>query len=368
MRKVLIVILATLAITILSVNSVAQSDVQVKYFQMKYLGFDRFNNGYKLSVNISINEPGSVTYIEEYYNIDSNNNPRLINTRRFYGGETIPFEDGISFNVTFEILRPPAYTNDGYRLIKSIILVDDKRIFEKWLTKNIDFDDNTASPEDGSALTEIQNIDKYEIREKNMVTNLSVTFVYSTLGIIYEVNVTGSKNRELSLKVEQLKGRSSLTYKPDGIIYKYINIIADNENIKEISIKYKIERSWIKDNNIDKLGLLTWDGINKKWLGSSTKLIANDSEYLYFESTSTGPSQFAIVGIPKPTINNNVSKTNNTQNGTNTNNTSAKANIIQINQTNQANLKGKEPLIRNIPGFESILAIVILILLSKRRK
>lgn len=379
MRKVFFIIASILLLSILSESSTAQtSNARVKSFDMKYLGYDQGYNAFRLLVNISMNKAGHLTYIEEYYTIDGNNNPKFVSSGRYFDDNVVEDENS-NFNVTFEMLRPPSYLS--YTLVKAIIMFDNERIVEAWLTKQKDFNDNTNSGDDIPE-SRAQNIDKFEIREKKIFVDYPVKFEYSTLGTIYEVNVTGNATDDTALRVDILKGVPSLTYRPGGIIFKYFDISADNQKIKSLSIKYKVENSWLKDNNIKSLGIVRWDSDNKIWVGLSTKVIDKDNDYIYLESLSTDLTSFAIVGfIQLP--NANVTQKHNEPPKSEINTTKQGVSMqVANNETKQEiSVDGatqgtpqeteKEPLIRNMPGFETILGFVSIAIIAikiKRRK
>lgn len=163
-----VVIVTVILLSLIPVSGTAQQgDVHVR-FQTKYLEFDKNMNSYKLLVNISTDKPGHVVYLEEYYTVDSNSNPKFVSSGRFDGGELV--KTSSSYNASFEILRPVSHGGKTYTLAKSVILLDNQRVLEYWLTKNRDFIDNTdTGNDDDTLLTELQNIDRHETEEKHLL-------------------------------------------------------------------------------------------------------------------------------------------------------------------------------------------------------
>ncbi len=358
-----VVIIIVILFSLIPICSTAQQgDVRVR-FQIKYLEFDKNLNSYKLLVNISTDKPGHVVYLEEYYTVDSNSNPKFVSSGRFDGGELV--KTNSSYNASFKILRPVSHGGNFYTLVKSVVLLDSQRVLEYWLTKNRDFIDNTGtSYDDDTLLTGLQNIDRYETKEKKLVAGSPVTFEYSSLDVIYEINATGKASGDVELRVELLKGRPSNTDKTGGIAYRYIDMSADSNKVGEIAPKYRVLNSWMKNRSIPEInvGMFSWNGTGKKWEPLPTKIIDKDSRYTYYESVAPGlsSSSFAIAGFP--------SKSSSTANKTPANKTIPK----QSNKTVQGSDTGnvKEPLIKNIPGFEGITPILVLLFLIriKRRR
>lgn len=88
-----------------------------------------------------------------------------------------------------------------------------------------------------------------------------------------------------------------------GIVYAYFNIekinVAD-ANVNNVTIKFKVEKSWITDNNID-VGTITLNRyVNGTWIPLTTKLVSSNG-YYYFEAESPGLSVFAVSAQQKPT-------------------------------------------------------------------
>jgi PGF-pre-PGF domain-containing protein len=108
---------------------------------------------------------------------------------------------------------------------------------------------------------------------------------------------------KITTVVEQLKERSTLTpVAPEGEVYGYMNIWAGNEgiaspeNIENSIIGFKVDKSWISENDIDSdsIALDHYDG--EKWEPMSVKEVEEDDGYLYLEAETPGFSQFAITG------------------------------------------------------------------------
>lgn len=323
-----------------------QGSVAVK-FQIKYLGFDNYNNGFRMHVNVSTSAPGHLTYMEEYYTLDSDSNPKYVASKSFDGGDLVKVNK--SYNASFEILRPTG----SYKLVKSVFLLDGSRIFEYWLTKNRDFIDNTPAADDGedALLSGIRNIDRFEVREKVIFPDTAVAFNYTTLGDISEVDVTGAGKDDISLKVELLKGRDSLTANPGVPVYRYFNIRSDSVHIQNISVEYRVQNAWITKNI--SVRLASWDSGSKIWRVIPTNVAGNDSEYTYFKSRSAVLPYFAIIGLP-------VQKSKAPA-------VTMKAKNDTVKETPSA---GVLPAMKGVPGFDYLTAFIALIMIFRinRRK
>jgi PGF-pre-PGF domain-containing protein len=105
---------------------------------------------------------------------------------------------------------------------------------------------------------------------------------------------------------EQLKNKSTLTSSlPDGEVYRYFNVwvgnsgFATSTNIDNPVICFKVLKSWVQDNNIDKDSIALNRYSNKTWEQLPASQLKEDSKYLYFTADVSGYSFFAITGESK---------------------------------------------------------------------
>ncbi|MCE8426187.1 MAG: PGF-pre-PGF domain-containing protein [Candidatus Methanoperedens sp.] len=202
------------------------------------------------------------------------------------------------------------------------------------------------------------NILKYEIQEHEVFTT-PVSFKYKTpeLGV-YEVIVTGNQSNTASIRIEVLKDTSGLAGMPaPAIVYKNLNIWIDYKRVKNASIRFKVENSWISSNGLSSadIKMYRWDNNSKEWIELPTAELNKDNKYTYFESQAESLSaSFAISGIKE-----NVPA----MAGSSTN--LAKA---EVKQTENKPVSTRNP---GAPGFEimlSTVSILSMVYLLKRIK
>lgn len=198
--------------------------------------------------------------------------------------------------------------NSLKRFIKLLLIV----IFILLIPKNFVIGD-TASPtgtvaavstvDNGVVLTTeepSENVIKFEVRKIKISTD-PITYAYNILDVpIYEMTIEGVDNKDDVLsRLELLKNRSkSIDKSVPGSAYKNINIFIESK-IESATIKYKIENSWINNNNIllNTIAMYMWDRNDRKWEELSTSLSYEDGRYTYFESTTESLSYFVISGL-----------------------------------------------------------------------
>ncbi|MCZ7384648.1 MAG: PGF-pre-PGF domain-containing protein [Candidatus Methanoperedens sp.] len=119
------------------------------------------------------------------------------------------------------------------------------------------------------------------------------------------VNITGNTSAGIiNVAVEALKNTSTLVKTPaPGITYKNANIwvgttgFAVPKNIKEATIVFRVENSWLGSNSLagSDVKLLHWDG--SQWTPLETAQTTKDDTYTYYEAKTNAFSPFAIVGL-----------------------------------------------------------------------
>ncbi|MCZ7382882.1 MAG: PGF-pre-PGF domain-containing protein, partial [Candidatus Methanoperedens sp.] len=144
------------------------------------------------------------------------------------------------------------------------------------------------------------NIAKSESYDKDLIADTPVTYTFKApeLGV-YEIAFTGKENENgITLRVEALKGTSKqVTTQPPGTVYKNVNILSGTQRMKEALIRFRVENTWLRSNNLagSDVKMLHWDG--SQWTQIETAQTTKDDKYTYYEAQTTTLSPFAISGI-----------------------------------------------------------------------
>ncbi len=90
--------------------------------------------------------------------------------------------------------------------------------------------------------------------------------------------------------------------KPAGIadpplspVRTYISIDITEGRVENATIRFKIPKSWIEQNNVDEQTIRLMR-LNGEWNDLPTSLVDSDEFYLYFEAKTPGFSLFAVAG------------------------------------------------------------------------
>lgn len=122
------------------------------------------------------------------------------------------------------------------------------------------------------------DVSRIAIKVKNIVTN---------------VNISIQKLPRKPIEIKVI---------PPGKNYGYFEISGENiedKDIEKVTIQFKVEKSWIDDNNIDVNTIKLNRYSEGKWSALTTVRIDEDGTYFYFEAESLGLSTFAITGEEK---------------------------------------------------------------------
>lgn len=179
--------------------------------------------------------------------------------------------------------------------------------------------------------------------------------------------------------VEMLKAKSTLTSgAPADEVYKYINIwvgsggYATPSNIENAAVSFKVPKSWVQDNKIDKSTITLNRYSDKTWNQLSTSLSSEDDTYLYFTAKTPGFSPFAVTGkstasAVQPSVDKAQSPTvSATQNNTGAGSTAANTQKTP-GQKESPSPSPKQS--TSLPGFETVFAVAgLLAVFLYRRK
>lgn len=309
MKNVLIVLVAIMVL--LSIGGMAQStNENVAKFSISttYIGFDNNLFSSEILVNITTPKFGRLVYVEEYFTVDSDSNPKPVTSKIYYDNSV---EEN---NISFQILRPLSRSGKFYSMIRAAIIVDGKRVYEKWLKTSsgahLTF---TIGNKDDIATNINNNIAMFEIEYNKLIAGLPVTYELTTPEIpIYEVDVTSTGNEGYtSLRVDLLKDIPELVRQLPWVTYKYLDISMDTYKIEKVVLKYKIENSWIAGKNISRhdMILFIWNKEDKKWHSLKTNITNRDDGYTYYQSETTNLSLFVIAELNRTVLNDYINRT-----------------------------------------------------------
>ncbi|MCX9012983.1 MAG: PGF-pre-PGF domain-containing protein [Candidatus Methanoperedens sp.] len=158
----------------------------------------------------------------------------------------------------------------------------------------------------GTSGEDYKNIEKIEKYEKTLYRDISTSYQFSQNGVVDSVNITGNVNMDsVNVIVEVLRDISSFAdAQAPGLVYRNVNIwvgtsgFATPRNIKEATITFRVNRTWLDSNNISDVVLYRYtDG---EWVALPTmnphkKEVTGD--YAVYRATTDHFSPFAVAGV-----------------------------------------------------------------------
>ncbi|WP_156161316.1 PGF-pre-PGF domain-containing protein [Methanosarcina sp. 1.H.A.2.2] len=166
---------------------------------------------------------------------------------------------------------------------------------------------SSGSSGGGGGSPELQsNVEIKELAQQFVTNGNRIRFEFSrevTPVVYVEFDAKKSFGKTTTI-IEELKGRSVLIpAEPEGEIYKYFNIwvgnggVATPENVGNPVIGFKVEKSWLEENDIleSSIELRRYNGY--VWYLLFPKKVNEDDEYVYFEAETPVFSHFSITGV-----------------------------------------------------------------------
>ena len=129
----------------------------------------------------------------------------------------------------------------------------------------------------------------------------SGTFTYTENVAITDIIITtvnAVSNVQVTVK-KQSTAPATVAIAAPGVVHSYLTITESNiqnSDIESVTIKFKVEKSWIASNNIDEATIALNRYENNVWTALATSKLSEDANYVYFEVTTTGLSIFAVTG------------------------------------------------------------------------
>jgi len=157
----------------------------------------------------------------------------------------------------------------------------------------------------GTSGEDFYNIVLSETDRQSVYKNSHISYRFDLEGnIIKHINFTALKSAgTVAAKVEILNNTSTLvrTPPPDEV-YNNLNLWVGNagwatkRNIADATVVFKVEKSWITENNIDESSIALYRYSDDTWYELVTMKIAEDANSLQFEAETPGFSAFAVTG------------------------------------------------------------------------
>ncbi len=131
----------------------------------------------------------------------------------------------------------------------------------------------------------------WEYLRKNVTENLTISLEYLD---------TGYSNPPVIIVNESAS--SEFSAPPWEIVYKIVtiqvgeaNFSSGESNFKNATIEFRVEKSWIEENDINEDKIYLKRHSEGKWNKLKTSEVREDTDYIYYEAETPGFSDFEIV-------------------------------------------------------------------------
>ncbi len=256
------------------------------------------------SVNINFsysdNETGidtsSVVFIFNYVDVTANGNTTIANTSAQYNATGL---SGGSYNASVYVVD----TAGNSATFNTNFTIAEKSSSSSSSTSR---SSSSSSGGGGGGTTgeAYANIAVKEVESIFVIKDSHFSYEFTDEGnAISSVEFDSLKNSgSIQTIIEVVKDRSSFA-KTDvpGQVYQQMNIWVGKtgfvrpENVENLLITFKVEKSWLTENNIETDTVMLYRYADSSWDKLSTTVTGEDDEYVYFESETPGFSPFAIT-------------------------------------------------------------------------
>jgi PGF-pre-PGF domain-containing protein len=91
--------------------------------------------------------------------------------------------------------------------------------------------------------------------------------------------------------------RPPVSLQPQGIVFKYVSIehTFDDKDVRGVKLRFIVGKDWISENKVKSSSVVLVRLEGSSWRELVTKIIAEDTQSVVFESESPGLSNFAII-------------------------------------------------------------------------
>jgi len=108
-----------------------------------------------------------------------------------------------------------------------------------------------------------------------------------------------------TLRIGALSSKPTNTMDLEVMVYKYLEITKtqfENEDISSSSAKFRVPRSWLNDNRVDKNEVALYRFNDDQWNKLITSIVEEEVDFVVYTSAIPGFSFFAIAGAVPPAV------------------------------------------------------------------
>jgi PGF-pre-PGF domain-containing protein len=126
--------------------------------------------------------------------------------------------------------------------------------------------------------------------------NMTLTFSDFDITAI-NINTSGFID-QVKVNLKELKNKpDDVIVVPDGRLYKYFSISIDGDNLKNTTVDFRVNHSWLTNNNVSIASVALSEFHDGSWDVLPTYISGSDEKFVYYSAKTDDPSAlFAISG------------------------------------------------------------------------
>ncbi len=195
--------------------------------------------------------------------------------------------------------------NGTYNIYAELWGMNDTLLFDTFLKEITTIGPSTttttiiSSTPSGGSITGPAEVEKishtwFEI-EPEVKTHLEIS---EELISITQIDLTVNKEvKNVKMTVEKLDAKPlEITKEPLGKTYQYLKIDKknlENDDIENVTIEFKINKTWIKENNVRE-EYIVLSKYTTQWVDLPTELVEENNDWIYYKSETNRFSIFVI--------------------------------------------------------------------------
>jgi len=273
-----------------------------------------------VTITAAVTDNNEISKVELYWNTTQSKNMTTTDNETYSATiGSFPAESTIEYYIKAYDSADQNTTSDTYDFIVETVTVDNET------SKEIGNMTSNETQEITDEELEGTDLDKVTVKSNKNLSDIKIT-----IKKLSEKPTDTDEPTEEDISTDETKTESVKVY-----AYMDINLSANqtlSDGDVEITINFKIEKTWFTDNNITKENVILMRNKNGKWIKLETTVTDENNTHVFFEAVTNGTSTFAIVGsTPKQ-------------------------------DTTQTGGKDKEPS-EGIPAIPIVIAVVLIIIL-----
>lgn len=145
----------------------------------------------------------------------------------------------------------------------------------------------------------------WELREGFLQVNSSTSYKFNTPDLgVYEVLVTPAKSYGVAeVKVFKCLSEVNGVEAPQETVYFYGDIwvsakeLSSVENLKDATIRFKVENKWLSNNKIEENNIRLFRLEENTWILVETERLKRDEKYVYYQAKTNAFEPFSITTL-----------------------------------------------------------------------